>query len=258
MSASKRNVVIIQARMDSTRLPGKVLKKLGDKTVLRHVVDRCKAIPNIHDVCCAIPEGTRSDPVAQEALASGALVCRGDEFDVLGRYYNAAIETNAHTIVRITSDCPLTDPHVSGEVLRLLLKGTFDYVANNMPASYPHGLDCEAFTFDALKNAYLTAQTAYEREHVTPWIRNSSSMKKWSLMGPGGAVSDMRWTLDFPEDFSFFEALFRVQPDLGTFFDYDSIVKLLSNHPEISKINSSHHNISRPNTPQLKPKECNL
>ena len=232
--------------MRSTRLPGKVLKKLGDKSCLGHVITRCKAIPGIDGVCCAIPEEPQSDPVAEEALKYGVLISRGDEHDVLGRYYKAAQETNADVIMRITSDCPLTAPYVSGEVLHALLEGGYEYACNNMPASYPHGLDSEAFTFDALERAYRTASAPQEREHVTPWLRNMPSVKKTALTCPGGKLSEMRWTLDFPEDLAFFEALFKVQPDLGSMYDYNEIIDLLSHHPEIAKINLIHHNVSRP------------
>jgi len=243
---SKRSIAIIQARMRSTRLPGKILKTLGDKSCLGHVITRCKAIPGIDNVCCAIPEEPQSDLIAEETLKFGALVSRGDEHDVLGRYYKAAQETNADVIMRITSDCPLTDPYVSGKVLRALLEGDYEYACNNMPASYPHGLDSEAFTFDALERAYRTASTPHEREHVTPWLRNTLGVKKTALPRLGGKLSEMRWTLDFPEDFAFFEALFKVQPDLGSMYGYNEIIDLLSHHSEIAKINLIHHNVSRP------------
>lgn len=246
MSASKRNVAIIQARMGSTRLPGKVLMKLGGKTILRHVIERCRAIPGIHDVCCAIPDTPPSEPIAEEARRCGAFTSRGDELDVLGRYFKAAEDTQADTIIRITSDCPLTDPYVSGQVLALLLDGDCDYACNNMIPSYPHGLDSEAFTFEALTRAYQEAHAPYEREHVTPWLRRSPAIKRASMEGPGGAVAAMRWTLDFQEDFSFFEALFNLHPDLGSIFNYEQIVEILSEHPEISRINSKHHDVSRP------------
>ena len=245
MSASKRNVAIIQARMGSTRLPGKVLMELGGKTILRHVIERCHAIPGISDVCCAIPDTRHSDPIEEEARRCGALVSRGDELDVLARYYKAATDVQADTIIRITSDCPLTDPYVSGQVLALLLDGDYDYACNNMPPSYPHGLDSEAFTFDALSRAHHEA-AEHEREHVTTWLRHSPSIKRASLQGPGGEMMDMRWTLDFPEDLSFFEALFNLRADLDSILKFEQIVEFLSEHDEISKINSKHHDVSRP------------
>lgn len=203
------NVVIVQARMTSTRLPGKVLEDLAGKTVLWHVLTRCAAIPGIDIVCCAVPEGPEQEPVAAEAEACGATVARGSEYDVLDRYYTAARGLGAGNIMRVTSDCPLIDPGLCGEVLAALLADpSADYAANNFVHRYPHGLDCEAFTWKALERDWKEASEAYDREHVTPWLRRVEGVKRISLEGPDEELGKLRWTLDYPEDLEFCRALF--------------------------------------------------
>ncbi len=208
--------VVVQARMGSTRLPGKVLMSLAGRTVLSHVLARCGAISNADVVCCAVPEGRESDPVAAEAERCGAVVVRGSESDVLGRYRQAAQVVRAQVIMRITSDCPLIDPEVCSKVLALRAREEIDYACNNMPPSWPHGLDCEAFTTVALVRADREAASPEEREHVTPWLRRHADIKRANLAcrEPGQAAH--RWTLDYDADYQFLAALFERLPAAAT------------------------------------------
>ena len=150
--------VIVQARMSSTRLPGKVMLELAGRSVLSHVLERCQAIPGTDVVCCATVTGRDGDPIAAEAESCGAAVFRGKEMDVLDRYYRAAQSLKASTILRVTSDCPVIDPQICGRVLDLLHREEADYACNNMPPSWPHGLDCEAFSFAWLERAAREAK----------------------------------------------------------------------------------------------------
>ncbi len=165
--------VIVQARMGSSRLPGKVLLPLAGQTVLWHVLTRCQAIPGIDLVACATTQAAADIAIVREAERAGARVYRGSQADVLGRYQQAARSLGADVIMRVTGDCPLIDPDVCGKVLALRAETGADYACNNMPRSWPYGLDCEAFTANALFQAANTAKTSNEREHVTPWIRNN-------------------------------------------------------------------------------------
>ncbi|WP_282611378.1 glycosyltransferase family protein [Pelagibius sp. Alg239-R121] len=232
--------VIVQARMTSTRLPGKVLMDLAGQRVLRHVLTRCAAIPGADILCCAVPAGTEHDEVAREARACGAEVVQGSETDVLDRYYNAAKALGASAVVRVTSDCPMIDPNLCGEVLAALGGGrAADYAANNFSHGFPHGLDCEAFTWEALQMAWKAAKLSDEREHVTPWMRNSDQLRQLAIDGPDAALGKERWTLDYPEDLAFFRALFQHLP--ADNWDWQSALEVVRAHPEIRALNAARH-----------------
>jgi spore coat polysaccharide biosynthesis protein SpsF (cytidylyltransferase family) len=211
-------VVVVQARLGSIRLPGKVMRRLGEVTVLAHVLTRCRAIPGADMVCCAIPGSLENDPVAVEAARCGVEVFRGSEEDVLARYEGAARQASAEVVMRVTSDCPMIDPVVCGEVLKLLASAKVDYACNNMPPSWPHGLDCEAMHYEWLARAGDEATSKAEREHVTPFIRNHPEARKANLEGPGGV--DHRWTLDNASDWDFLEQIWRRLPEGEAGWDY--------------------------------------
>lgn len=204
-----KTVAIIQARYGSSRLPGKVLKVLGGQTVLAHVLNRSHRIKGVDEVCCAVSEETESDSVAEEGKRNGAIVVRGSEKDVLERYYTAAKLTNADNIMRITSDCPVIDPEVCQLVIDEFESSGADYGCNNLPPSWPHGLDCEIFRFEWLEKAFVEARKPSEREHVTPFIRNHPDVKKINVPCPLENVESHRWTLDTQQDYDFFKLLFE-------------------------------------------------
>jgi spore coat polysaccharide biosynthesis protein SpsF len=209
-----RTVAVIQARFGSSRLPGKVLLPLGGGCVLDEVIRRCRAIPGVTATCVAVPDSADSDGVAGRAAAAGATVVRGPEQDVLLRYGLAARKTDADIILRVTSDCPLLDPEVAGQVLAVRASESADYAANNRPPrGWPHGLDCEAMTREALERAVTSAAAPYDREHVTPWLRRAGDIRRAWVVGPGEAAAAWRWTLDLPEDYAFLRATFeRLRP----------------------------------------------
>jgi len=228
---------IVQARMGSTRLPGKVLERLAGETVLAHVLRRCRAIPGIDCVVCATAEGPQDDPVADEALGAGAIVFRGSERDVLGRYLGAARAVEADRVLRVTSDCPLIDPALCGEVLALCGPRAAEFASNNRPPSWPHGLDCEAFTRDLLERAAAAASFPYEREHVTPWMRVTPGIRRADIAGPGGVALEQRWTLDYPEDLAFLEALFPLLPPPPAIASTAQVMAVLAANPAVARIN---------------------
>ncbi|MEK7245342.1 MAG: glycosyltransferase family protein, partial [Pseudomonadota bacterium] len=188
--------VIVQARMGSTRLRGKVLMEVGGTTVLDHVLRRCQAIAGADVVCCAIPESNDSDPVADEARRIGVEVFRGSESDVLDRYWRAARALKADVVMRVTSDCPLLDPAVAAEVLALRSRESADYACNFDKPTWPLGLDCEALTFAWLERAAREATKSYDREHVTPYVREHPESRKANFPCPVAGVAKHRWTLD--------------------------------------------------------------
>ncbi len=240
-----KTAIIVQARFGSSRLPGKVLRPLGGKTVLAHVLERCKRVVAADVVCCAVADDGESDPVAEEARRTGVAVFRGSRTDVLARYAGAARYMNAETVMRVTSDCPVIDPVVCSDVLNLLGESSADYVCNNMPPSWPHGLDCEAFTAEVLFRAEREAKMPEEREHVTPWMRDHPKIRRADLPGPGGAWVEQRWTLDYPEDMKFFEALFDAVPGDPAVSRADDFMKAVGEHPDIANINRSRRDRGR-------------
>lgn len=231
--------IIVQARMHSTRLPGKVLLKLGEETVLHHVLRRCAAVQGCDVVVCAIPEGADCDPIADEAKRAGVAAIRGSETDVLGRYYKAATAVDATIIMRVTSDCPLIDPEVCGEVLALRAREHADYASNNMPPSFPHGLDCEAFTFAVLEAAANMATEKPDREHVTPWLRRKEALRRVNLAASSREFFAQRWTLDFPEDYEFFRAVWAKLPP-RELVGWKEVATLVAADPELAAINARH------------------
>lgn len=239
MTTGSRTACIIQARVGSTRLPGKVLETLGHAPVLEHVLRRCQAIPGVDEVVCATVEGPDGDAVAALAQALGATVYRGSEKDVLARYHGAAHAVNADIVLRVTSDCPLIDPEVCAAVLKLRAEAEADYAANNMPPSWPHGLDCEAFTIDTLDEAIATATAAEDHEHVTPWIRRNRAYNRINLPGPGGELTGLRWTLDYPEDLAFLRALYDRLPEGSAGQSWHVAADILSREPELALINEA-------------------
>ncbi|KIL99151.1 spore coat polysaccharide biosynthesis protein spsF [Paramagnetospirillum magnetotacticum MS-1] len=234
--------VIVQARMGSTRLPGKILMPLGGMSALAQCLRRCASIPGIDRVVCAIPEGEDEAPVVAEAIRCGALVARGPSADVLKRYALAAELAEADVVMRVTSDCPLLDPDLCGNMLAKLKTEGLDFCCNNTPPSWPHGLDAEVFTRALLMEADRTATEPFEREHVTPWMRKASHVKRGNIARIGADLSlDCRWTLDYPEDYAFLAALFERLPE--EIVPTQAVLAVLAAHPELAEINAMHHGV---------------
>lgn len=225
--------VIIQARMGSTRLPGKVMMGLRGKTVIARVIERCAKIPGIDALWCAVPEGEANTALAREARRRGAAVFCGSESNVLSRYYRTAKAARADVIVRITADCPLIDPDICAKVIALRRSEAADYASNVWPRSFPQGLDCEVFTFAALERAHAGATAAADREHVTPFIARSG--RRVNLPSGRFDLSNKRWTLDYPEDLAFFRAIWSVREPKGM----DDVLDILAEHPEFEEINAA-------------------
>jgi spore coat polysaccharide biosynthesis protein SpsF len=229
--------VVVQARMGSTRLPGKVMRDLAGEPVLAHVLKRCRIIPGADVVVCAVPDEAASAPIESVARHCGVELFRGSESDVLSRHFGAARSVRANVVLRVTSDCPLIDPEICGAVLQLHRDERADYAANNMPRSFPHGLDCEVFTFRALNEAHHLAKDAYDREHVTPWLCRAPNLRRANLSSGRAELSKMRWTLDYSEDLDFLRAVFAALPDRSC-ARLDDVLSVLAENPEIAEINN--------------------
>lgn len=232
-------IAIIQARVGSTRLPGKVLKKLSDKTVLNHVVERVNQSQEIDNIIIATSNLEKDNLIEKECKKIGVSFFRGSENDVLSRYYNAAKENNADVVVRITSDCPLIDPNVIDEIVRFYKEENYDVVTNAgselMQRTYPRGLDTEIFSFEQLEVAFLNAEEKYQREHVTPYIYENSNEIFYYKNNID--YSQYRWTLDTQEDFKLISTIYEKFYRGKHNFYMKDIINFLSKHPQIACIN---------------------
>lgn len=237
--------VIVQARMGSSRCPGKVMKDLGGEPFLKRCLDRCDRIPGADMVVVAVPDLAQDDPVAEAAESWGYKVVRGSEKDVLSRYAKAAKEVIATAVMRVTSDCPMIDPDICGETIRFWKETQADYGCNNMPPGFPHGLDCEVFHASLLHAANHLAEDPYEREHVTPWIRRHPDLKHSSIQGPAGGIENLRWTLDHPEDVEMFRAVYDALGDRAPFATAAEYLSLCLRRPDIPAINAIRHDPAR-------------
>ncbi len=199
---------IIQARMSSTRLPGKMMMDLGGWPVVRHTFERAKKIGL--PVILAIPEHGSEDliPLANKYEV---LVSLGPEDDVLGRYYFAALGMGLDAVMRICGDQPLLDPAACTRVLEAF-RGDWDWVANDYHPSYPLGLGCEVFTFQALELAHKLAKKDHDREHVVPWIQRHSQFSHRNLTCPINGLSQTRLTIDTKEDLDFIRKIDAAAP----------------------------------------------
>ncbi|GAA0318739.1 hypothetical protein GCM10008967_06640 [Bacillus carboniphilus] len=231
---------IIQARMGSTRLSGKVMKDILGKTVLSHVIERVRQSNFIEEIIIATTVHERDSVIEKEAISSGAKVYRGSEDDVLSRYYLAAKENNIDIIVRITSDCPVIDPHVIDEIVDIFIKGNHDIVTNAgsdlSKRTYPRGLDTEVFSFEVLENAFTNGREEYHREHVTPYIYEHSH--KIHYFKNDVNYSKYRWTLDTEEDFKLINEIYNRLYKGNHDFYLQEIIDIFKQEPKLFSINA--------------------
>ncbi len=232
---SRRVVAIIQARLGSTRLPGKSLAAIAGKPLLAHVVERMMACATVHDVVVATTQDPSDAAVAHAAETFGAAVYRGSVDDVLDRYYQAARGARADVVVRATADDPFKDTEVTDQVVQRLLGDGADYASNTLEPTYPEGVDIEAFTLGALSRAWQEATLASEREHVTPYMWKHPELFRLSSVTRRPDLSRLRWTVDYPEDLTFaraiYQALYRGRP-----FGMQEVLDVLEEQPELAKL----------------------
>jgi len=235
---SSRTIAIVQARMGSTRLPGKILFPLAGIPVIIHVIQRIKKCKNIDEIIVATT--LQKDDLATIKVCSqfGIRVFAGSTEDVLDRYYQAALKFKAMHIVRITGDCPLIDPFIVDKVIRYNISHQSDYSSNTMPPTYPDGLDVEIFSFKTLKRAWKNARLPSEREHVTPYIKKHKELFKLSNIQNRIDYSHFRWTLDNHEDYIFLQKFFSLFPVHTVPLAMRDIICTLENHPEFTNINA--------------------
>ncbi|MDB2389777.1 glycosyltransferase family protein [Alphaproteobacteria bacterium] len=232
-------VAIIQARMGSTRFPGKVLAEINNQPLLEILIARVKRSKLIDKIVVATTTEVDDDGLCDWLSINGVEYFRGSERDVLDRFWHCAKLFKADLVVRITADDPLKDPDIIDEIVGLLQSSdSIDYVSNTLKPSFPEGLDIEAFRFRALDKANAEALLDSEREHVTPFIWKNS--KKFNLhnveMSPD--LSAWRWTVDKPEDLDFIKSLLHLAGD-DIFLDYRALIKIVKRNFFLININSN-------------------
>lgn len=225
--------------MGSTRLPGKALLDIAGMSMLARVVDRARRARTFDRVIVATGAGAQDDRLEEHARGLAVDVFRGDEDDVLNRYYQAARHYGLDVVVRITSDCPLLDPGLADEVVRPLLDAgsRIDYSANTLRRTYPRGLDVQAVPFATLERAWREATSPHERWHVFPYVYEHPD--RFVLRGLADPIdrSDMRWTVDTEDDLAFVRAVYGCLG--GDDFTWADVVKVLEGNPGLLEINAA-------------------
>lgn len=226
--------VIVQARMGSTRLPGKVLLDIAGRPMLERVLSRLDRARSVESVLVATSVLPRDDVLAAFCAERGRPCFRGDQDDVLDRYYQAAKSVGATEIVRVTSDCPFIDPEVVDAVVEARRRAGADYASNTLePRTFPRGLDVEVFTFAALERAWREDKSPAWREHVTPYLYRAPSFRLEAVTNDAD-LSGCRWTVDTPEDLDFAR---RAYAELPEAFGWRDVLALLARRPELAEIN---------------------
>ena len=249
-------VAIIQGRMSSSRLPGKILSDIAGQPMLQRVFARTARSVSVSETIFATTTDSTDDPVAEYCGFSGIPFTRGSQFDVLDRYYRTAKGAKADLVARITADCPVIDPALIDDVVNILLEDAYDFACNRLPPpwprTYPIGLDVEACTFKVLEKAWKEAREPQHREHAMPYFYEGVKLSAVSRQRSEGVsprgfrivllnhttdFGDYRWTVDTPEDLEFMRQLysrFNGRDD----FSWKEVLDLVQNEPGLMDINA--------------------
>lgn len=232
------NLIIIQARLSSKRLPKKIFLEFGGSRLVDIVFARVAESKFVDEIVFAITESKSDDELYKYLLSKNYLCNRGSEYNVLERFYLTAKKYNAKNIIRVTSDDPLKDWNIIDKAVNILQSENLDYVSNTIEPSYPEGLDIEVFKFSALEKAYNEAKLDSEKEHVTPYIwknPNKFDIKNFKF---NQDLSHFRWTIDKKQDVKFFNKVTEIFGKLET-LDVNLLIKYLLDNPELIEINNN-------------------
>ncbi|MCJ7625376.1 MAG: glycosyltransferase family protein [Anaerolineaceae bacterium] len=239
-----RTIAIIQARMASSRLPGKVLKDIQGRPMLAWVVDRASYASSLDGIGVATTIDSTDDPIAALCREMKYSVYRGSSHDVLDRIYQAALLHRAEVIVRLTADCPLIDPVVIDHTVNEFFRTGVDFAANRLPPpwkrTYPNGLDTEVCTLDALERAWREADKPHQREHVMPYLYEEEGRFRTFLVNHEPDYGHLRWTVDTPEDLELIQQVFARFEGRDD-FSWEEILELFEREHELAKINAAVH-----------------
>jgi spore coat polysaccharide biosynthesis protein SpsF (cytidylyltransferase family) len=231
-------VTIVQARMGSTRLPGKVMLDLGGQPMLARVVRRAQRARRVDELLVATSNASDDDRIASFAQQIGVGLFRGNEHDVLDRYYQAALSASATVVVRITADCPFIDPAIVDSVVAAFLAAdpVVAFAANTIDRTFPRGLDVEVCAFEALARAWSEAADPYERAHVMPFVYQRPERFRLLNVASGAQHGALRWTVDTPDDLLFARAVYS---RLGNSDDFAwaDVLALVEAEPSLAALN---------------------
>jgi spore coat polysaccharide biosynthesis protein SpsF len=242
MIQKQKIVAIIQARMTSSRLAGKVLIDIAGFPMLYHVIRRVSSAQMVDQIVVATTEDPADDQIEEFCNSNGVFCFRGHPFDVLDRYYQAASKFQADIIVRITADCPMMDPTLIDSLLQSFLDTGVDFGANRLPPpwkrTYPIGLDIEIARFEALEKAWQEAESQFEREHVMPYLYDHPGRFKIMLAHHEPDYGEKRWTVDTPLDLALVNKIFGYfSPRID--FSWMEVIDLIKRDPDLENINIS-------------------
>jgi len=230
--------IIIQARLGSKRLPGKVLKKINGKTILEYVINRLKKTKLSNNIIVATTNREEDKKIIKVAKKANCHTFRGSTNNVLNRYYKAAVHYKVKNIVRITSDCPLIDPKIINKVYFFYLKNNYDYVSNKIFPTYPIGMGLEILNFRSLKKTNRLTTSSYDKEHVTPYIYKNPKKFKIKNIGLKKKLLNYRIVLDYKEDFKLISNILKHFNKQIKDFTLKDIIKYINRNPILKKKNS--------------------
>jgi spore coat polysaccharide biosynthesis protein SpsF len=232
-----RIVTIIQARMNSTRLPGKVLQEIAGRSMLERVVERCRWAKLPQSTIIATTTDDGDDAIVEACRKIDVPVFRGSEQQVLDRYREAARAHRAQAVVRVTCDCPLVDAEVMDRVIRTLLDAGADYASNTLQRTYPRGLDTEAFTMNALETAWRECKDPAACVHVTPFIYGAPDRFRLESCEGEGNYANHRWTVDTAEDLELIREIYARLGDKEQ-FGWREVLALFDSDPKLAAMNA--------------------
>lgn len=241
----KHNIVcIIQARMGSTRLPGKILKVIEGLPLLKYQIDRVEKSILLNKVVVATSNIEEDNLVEEFCNEYNIDFFRGSENDVLARYYYCAKKFDADIVVRLTGDCPFSDPQIIDETIQLFIDSKTDYAANTVPPEsrkFPDGTDVEVFSMQALEKAFNEVSDPKDREHVTFYFWRNSDKFRTVQLDNDRNIADYRLTIDYPEDIEVVSFIIRKLAEREIFGSVDEIIDILDSYPEIREMNSKYY-----------------
>ncbi len=234
---------IIQARMGSSRLPGKVLMQAAGKTMFEHLAERVRQARTLDVVALATTDRDIDDPLAELAGSIGMPVYRGSEQDVADRFLGAATMLKADVVVRLLNDCPLLDPAFVDEIVGYFLahRDELDFISNQYPHTYPDGMDVSVFSLDALQRLHTFSQVPEHREHIVTGFWGLGDTFRWqNYYNKINLFKEHRWTLDYPEDFELIAAVLEALYSQNHRFTMQDVLAFLESRPDIRELNRQH------------------